>query len=181
MKKMGIWFLLIALALIFLIGIKLAQSFYRFARQDETMNSFLPYISEYLNTPFVDQYATKPYLSGKVVTVDVDRRIVDTWTYPKLAEAIRAKNPQEVGTLVLIKWGREKIGDYQNVETGERTGEAFRGKASLTVIDWNNKFKLAEEVITGEEPATALRGKGNYESQQPMFKILAYLKRLPQK
>ena len=106
MKNMGIRFLLIALIVILMTGIKLAQSFYRFAKQDQTMNSFLPYISEYLNTPFVDQYATHPYLSGKVVTVDVDRKTVDTWTYPKLADAIRAKKPEEVGTLVLIKWDR---------------------------------------------------------------------------
>ena len=65
--------------------------------------------------------------------------------------------------------------------TGEIAGEAFRSKALVSIIDWKNKFKTAEKVFLGADPAHNLTREGDYQSQQPMFQIVDYLESLPKR
>ena len=110
MKGELIWFLLVVLLILFPIGMKLIQSFHYFAQQEKVMSSFSPHLPEYLNNQWIEKRDAEPYLLGKAVTIDVDQKAVDEWTYPKLPDAIRALTPDEVGTVVQIKWDREKVG-----------------------------------------------------------------------
>lgn len=167
--------------LVVLLGVGVTKSFLSFVEQENQRAGFDSHIGEYVNTDIGTQTSDSPYLRGRLVTVDVDRSEVDYWTYPKLPEDLRAATPDQVGTVGLIKWGFEKVGYYENVETGEQTGDAYRSHARLTLIDWVEKTRIAEITFEGAAPVGGLTRDGDFKSMQPMFQIVDYLTSLPRR
>jgi hypothetical protein len=170
---------LVALALAGLIGFRLAQSFHAFTSEDDRMAAFASAVAEYVKLADAPLASQAPYLRGKLVTVDLDKRAVDYRTYPHLPEDLKAMAPSEVGTVALIRWGREHVGVYVNADTHEETGEAYRSTAEVTLLDWSSRQVIGRTSFRGEAPAGGLTQKGDYQSERPMFKIRRYLEQLP--
>jgi hypothetical protein len=158
-----------------------AKNFIGFTQQERLRESFLPYVTTCLEAEITDDLRDAPAVRGKLLTIDVDRREVDHLTFPRLSEPLRATRPQEVGTLALIQYGRQHIGYYQNVETREKTGEAYRSFARVSLVDWATKTRTAEKVFLGEDPAAQLTHDGDCAGTQPMFQIVEYLEALPRR
>ena len=173
--------LIAATVVIGLISVIAAVSMFRFMQQEKIREAFKPHVQEYLETDYAPAGDAAPYIRGRVVTVNTERKEVDDWTYPKLPQTIQARDPDAVDTVVLITWEKEKAGVYQDVETEEETGEAYRSKAFITLIDWQEKKIIAEKVFTGQEPLKGLSRDGDFTSQWPMFDVIDYLMELPRK
>ena len=167
------------LAVIVVVGAVAAKSFVAFAAQEKAREAFGPFVAECLQTDLAVNLQDAPRISGKVLTINVDRKEADYWTFPKLSERIRAAGPDDVGTVALIRWGEQRVGHYENVETKEKTGDAYQSFATLTLVDWATKTKIAEQTFEGKDPAAGLRREGDYTSMQPMFQIVDYLEALP--
>lgn len=156
-----------------------AKNFIGFTQREKLRESFLPHVATYLEAEITDDLRDAPVVRGRLLTVDIDRKEVDYLTFPRLSEPLRATRPEEVGTLALIQYGRQHIGYYQNVETQEKTGEAYRSFARVSLVDWATKTRTAEKVFLGSDPTDQLTRDGDCAGTQPMFQIVEYLEALP--
>ena len=163
------------------LGGMVVKNFVAFAEQEKARDAFGPFIAECLQTELTVDLQDTPSISGRVLTIDVDRKEADYWTFPKLSDHLRAAGPEDVGTVALIRWSEQKVGHYENVETNEKTGEAYKGYATLTLVNWATKTKITEQTFEGDDPAAGLRREGDYTSMQPMFQIVKYLEGLPRR
>jgi hypothetical protein len=176
----------VALVLLVLVGflvVRLAASFLQaretFRQEDALLARFAPAIETYLALAESPKAKGDPSLRGKLVTIDVDKRAVDSWTHFKLPEALRAESPDEVGTIALVKWGWRHEGSYLTQDTGEKVGEAYTGVGAVTLIDLASRTIVGQRSFEGDPPAGGLRRVGDYRSERPMFAIVDYLARLP--
>ncbi len=167
--------------LLVLLGVGVTKSFMGFVAQENQRAGFSSHIDTYLKADITPQTSEAPYLRGKLVTIDVDRAEVDYWTYPKLPDDIRALSPDQVQTIGLIQWGWDKVGHYEDVKTGQETGDALQSHARLTLIDWVDKTCIAERTFEGDAPLKGLTRDGDFKSMQPMFQIVDYLGSLPRR
>ncbi len=174
-------FLIIVASLTLFVGAIAGRSFYRFQKSEKAMQVFDTHLDEYFSAKITDTAnQTQPYTKGALITLDIDSKTIDWFTFPKLDESIKAKTPEEMKTIVMIKWGEIKEGDYLD-EKGVKVGEAFRSTATLTIIDWEKKTKIGEKIILGQSPLKTHQLDGDFKSAQPMFKVIEYLEQLPQK
>ena len=117
----------------------------------------------------------KPHIRGRVVPVDVGDRKVDEAVYVRLPNALQARSPREVSTVVRIRYGRDVVGHYQ---TGDK---AIRESATLTIVDLRSKKRYRGETIFGPEPPfTKPRTSGDQTGGPPdAAEIADYLTGLP--
>ena len=127
------------------------------------------------------QAAAEPYLHGKLLLIDTERRAVDQWVYPKLPKALRSRSPEEVGTVGLVTWGWEQVGVYVGDGTKEETGKAYVSTVEVALVDPATRTVIGRISLQGEPPAGGLTRKGDYRSERPMFKLLQYLETLPRR
>jgi len=171
----------VVVGVIVLFGVTVTKSYLSFAEQEKQRARFTSHIATYLQTDVAADSSDSPYLRGKLVTVDVEKGEVDYWTYPKLPDEIKAVAPEEVQTVGLIEWGWEKVGHYEDAETGQQTGDAFQSYGRLTLIDWIDKTRIAEVTFQGDAPVQSLSYDGDFKGWQPMFKVVDYLTELPRR
>ena len=164
-----------------LLGVGVTKSYLHFSQMEKQRAGFNSQIENYLTTDIGTASSNSPYLRGKLVTIDVDKGEADYWTYPKLPDEIRALTPDEVQTVGLIQWSYEKVGHYEDPETGEQTGDAFQSHGHLTLIDWVDRTCIAEVDFQGDAPIQSLSYDGDYKGWQPMFKVVDYLTDLPRR
>ena len=178
---MKIKIILGVIVVVVVLGGMVVKNFVAFAEQEKARDAFGPFIAECLQAELAVDLQETPSISGRVLTIDVDRKEADYWTFPKLSDRLRAAGPDDVGTVALIRWGEHRVGHYENVETKAKTGEAYKSFATLTLVNWATKTKIAEQVFEGDDPAAGLRREGDYTSMQPMFQIVEYLEGLPRR
>ncbi len=169
------------IVLVVLVASSLVKSFIQFSKQEKEQSYFSSHLNAYLNSSYTQAEKNSPYIRGKVVIVDIDKRNIDYLVHPKLPDSIRAQKPDEVETIVLVTWRKQKEGEYKEVETGSVTGDAYRSMAHIRLIDWVSKEILVEKDFFGEDPVGGLTREGDFTSQWPMFKIVEYLESLPRK
>lgn len=170
-----------ALGVVVLLGFRMAQSFVAFKNEDTVMQVLSTEAERYAGLASLPDAGTEPYVAGKLLTIDVEKRAVDFWTYSKLPQELKAMDPSDIGTVALITWGWKLVGDYVDHETREKTGEAYRSTADVALVDVNARVVVARQSFDGDDPAGGLTREGDYRSERPMFKVLAYLERLPRK
>jgi len=167
--------------LFLIMGIGIARSFMNFAAKEEVLNKFQPVVHEYLNAELDKSWSEGPYRVGKVVMVDVDKEKADYWTHPKLPLPIQATSPEAVETVVLVEWQWDKVGHYEDAETGDYSGEAKKVSAQVTVVDWHYRRVVGSKFFEGKEPPKGLQMTGDYAYERPMFKVVDWVKSLPKK
>ncbi len=96
-----------------------------------------------------------PFRRGKVVIVDVGARSLDPLTH-LVDPDLRADEPSEVGTVVLVKWSTLT---YDNIRTrdGQLLARAAIPSADVTVVDLPSKLAVTRKLFTGDEPNDKLR------------------------
>lgn len=175
MKRI-IWTALVVAGLVAMVVVK---SIMNFAAEEASRDAFNAAAAEYIDFAYPDSQESAPYISGKLVTIDVTGRKADYWTYPKLPPDLRAGTPDEVGTVALIRWEKKLVGYYEDAAGKKRGGDAFQAVGNVTLVDWRQKRIIDRKTFVGDKPVEAKRDEADYMAWWPMFDVVEYLKALP--
>src|SRR3989338_5876415 len=178
MKRRIVWVIVILAA--YLIG-RVVQSMVDVKNAETQAAAFDTALERYLDLKGLQGSSAEPYLHGKLLLIDTERRAVDQWVYPKLPKALRSRSPEEVGTVGLVTWGWEQVGVYVGDGTKEETGKAYVSTVEVALVDPATRTVIGRIFLQGEPPAGGLTRKGDYRSERPMFKLLQYLEPLPRR
>lgn len=182
-KKSPLVKVLLALSLLaILVVVGLVKSFLEFEAERKQYDVFKPHIESYLQLAAEGEPGEgEPYVSGKIITVAADSKVVDTWALSRLPEDLRARTPDEVGTVALYKKEWKKVGQYVSEETGERTRAAYRGFAYLTLIDWRAKTVIGSRTFKGKMPRKRISEDSSGAGGLPMWDVWKYIGSLPRR
>jgi hypothetical protein len=111
-------------------------------------------------------------MAGKCVTVDMDSKEVD-YVYFDLPEELRAETPDQVGTVVQLKWGKEQVGDYKGKP-------AWKHNCTVTVVDRATMSPIASSMFWGSDPPSSIKSsqsEGN--GDKPYDQIVNFVKGQP--
>ncbi len=133
---------------------------------------FRPHLSEFTRTPQPKVEGT-PYRTGRILAVDVGRCEVDEDVHFELPEDLRARTPEEVGTVAWVKWGTRAVGKY----TDGATASSYT--CTLTVIDRAKWTIIHEEEMGGPGPPSQRKSTESATGAKPTWVIVEYLKTLP--
>lgn len=115
----------------------------------------------------------EPVITGGIVTVNADKDEIDEGVYIRLPARLQARSPREVATVVLIKYTKEVVGEYEDGD------DALQEFANLTIVDLASGKQYKGETINGPEPpfvkSSSSSGEGGPVNRQ---NIADYLKRL---
>lgn len=163
------------------VGYVLIKNFIQFQAQEEQKDVFKPYLKNYISGKYAQEFTNEPYIRSKVLSIDVNDTTVDEFTFTKFPEELRANKPEEIGTLLLCEWYEVKEGEYYNEETRQKTGDAYRSYANISIIDFKEKKLIYIKNFKGADPLGAFHSDGNFTSMQPMFELVDYINKLPRK
>jgi len=125
-----------------------------------------------------DTILETPYITGKIVIINPERKRVDPLHY-KLSKELRAQAHEDVGTVVWLQREEKKVGAYLG------GGSAYQHVWHVTVIDFKRGVITAKQEIRGSEPPDTVYCRSdspcNASGDEPTSKVLEYLKSLPQK
>lgn len=120
-----------------------------------------------------------PKINGRVLVLDKGSRMVPGVTpggisavHFDLPRTLRATQPDQVGTVVWLKWSRKDRGKY-------RTGTAYKVNCEVIIIDAEKRAVVARRPFEGGEPPSSVpAGKDGYGAL-PTERIVEYLTSLP--
>jgi hypothetical protein len=116
-------------------------------------------------------------VKGKMVVVNVTERDIDD-LYFGLPDDLRAANPEDVGTVVLLTWGKINISGDRPIST-TRCVE-YQQSCQLKVFDWESKYEIASGSYVGGLPERDGFWIGTPTGRKPDgAKVLTFLTSLP--
>ena len=152
---------------------------------------FAPKKTELTKLPAKTQLTNEPYIKGKAVlyyqTLSLKKAEAENtpWVFDQQLSYKRvpaARNPEEVGTVILRKCSEISLGSYEKQITEEKI-PVYGGKCEVTIID-----KTISAVIYRKSFQTQLNdhkiiGKDDKEIREspPYIEIYNFLESLPQK
>jgi hypothetical protein len=136
---------------------------------------FEKHLSEYASIRGLErEQAAEAYIRGKIVAVNRSENQIDD-IYFDLPQELRAAQPEEVGTVVWLEWGADRIGMYTD------GAGAYAHTCKVTIIDMSIPAIIAERDFRGSRPPETKSGSGSRYGSKPTDKIVGYLKGLPRK
>jgi hypothetical protein len=168
MKNKGVWafwglIAVIALGVLGFFGVRYLIRSRKLAPFNEQMAAYTAQVSP---TPRPGP------LRGKIIPVDVDKKEVDG-LYWDMPEDLRADRPDDVGTVVWLKWDKVKVGTYE----GGTAAEAQT--ADVTVIDRKDWAVTHTTHIQGDDPPRTKKRSETGVGPRPTKQVIDYLKGLP--
>jgi hypothetical protein len=100
------------------------------------------------------------------------KREVD-WIYFDLPGDLKARKPEDVGTVVQLNWSEQQIGEYD-----DKAG-AFVHLCTVNVVDLAKKQVVASRSFRGGEPPQEKSSSGSAYGSKPTQDIVNFLKGLP--
>jgi hypothetical protein len=140
--------------------------------------AFQPHLGEYLHSeysPAQDAEPSQGYIRGKLVVVDSTTGELDDLNSFQDLTDLRARSPEEVGTVVLTAPLKGMVAIYENLKVG------FQWTIEVTVVDFPAKMIVSRGKFTGSMPPETVRGDQAGEGERPTAEIIAFLKSLPRK
>ena len=185
--------LLIGGFLVFLATIFIGD-YMRKCEREAMAATFSSHLSEYVSIGgLTEDNEGQPYVTGKVVLVDIqpDAKISvvkqfkkelkkTTWEeinrreFYELSPDLRATTPEEVGTIIWIKWDLVVEGFYSSPPRS-----ACRITCEITVIDKDKATIVGKTVIRGTSPPSAVKTLHSGYGNRPTKKIVDYIESLP--
>jgi len=111
-------------------------------------------------------------VKGRMITVDADKREID-YIYFDLPDELRAETPEDVATVVLIKWSKIEVGKYSD-------GRAAEIQVGLvTVVNVEDKQVVGRSIFQGADPPKSRKSSQSGSGPKPEQPIINYLKGLP--
>ena len=180
------WGCLVAvIAVILVYGISVGLCSWQYSNQESIMKPFEEHINEYLIIPG-GVSSGDPYIAGKVITVDSSDKSIDRIFFD-LPKELRASNPEEVGTLILLEWKQRIVGYYTDPKNPPSEANrnnildaAFKWSCYITIIDRHNKVIVCKQHFLGSEPPAIKRNSDNC-GRKPIREIVKYIESLPRK
>jgi hypothetical protein len=147
---------------------------YAVTRMNQSAQSalFKGQIDAYLAMP-KEQPEQGAYVKGKIVVVDVREKAVDGDVFFALPAALRAAGPDEVGTVVQVKWGVTFPGHFVN-QAGQDLGVGSACTGEVTVIDKSIPAILERRTFQSKAVVRGIDG-----GAKPIDEIVDYLAKLP--
>lgn len=179
-------------AVVALLPIGLSFYFFMF-RNPLTFKPFEPYLNEYLfpdelkerflgfapcewdPTQNCEIYDDKSggYISGKVITINRLKGTFDEIFFA-LPSDLRARTPEEVGTIIWIDCVESVVATYVSGAKGYST------TCTVTVIDKTQNLIVAKsQGLVGEKPPSSKSGVADWHGKRPLKEIIEYIKALP--
>src|SRR6516162_3130127 len=90
------------------------------------------------------------YVRGKMLVINKKDKAVDDELFYRLPAADRAASPEEVGTVILVSWGKELAGFYSN-KRGDGGG-GYVHKCEMTIIDKSISTVIYRRWFNGSLP-----------------------------
>ena len=148
--------------------------FYLIMRQSRSAQSarFKGHIDEYLALA-KEQPEQDAYIKGKIVVVNVREKAVDDDVFFAIPAALRADGPDDVGTVVLVKWGVHFVGHFENKQ-GVDQGSASVTTCEVTVIDKAFPGILERRTFQSKRVVRGIDG-----GAKPIDEVVEYLVKLP--
>src|SRR5262249_27112691 len=133
----GIIALVVILGVFGFFGYTMHQQHLQEEAMRQAVAPFEEYLGEYPSLPKPpdgDIRGGSP--KKKMITIDVNHKTVDYFWF-RLPPELRAATPDEVESVVWLKWGEERVAEY------EGGGWAIRNTCTVTVFDLKTKKVLA--------------------------------------
>jgi hypothetical protein len=111
-------------------------------------------------------------VKGKMITVDINSKAIDH-LYFDLPEELRASKPEEVATVVLLSWGKNKVGTYDG------GSGAYQQTCQVKVVDKATNTEIASNFFLGDEPPQQKMSNASGTGAKPSKALLYFLKTLP--
>ena len=118
-------------------------------------------LEEFSQIPPREQLTDQPYLKGRVLIVtrkpDMPFLMMtqEPHYYPSdRAKEVLAQAPEQVGTVVVLNYSKEKAGSYKVVEGSGGVG-AYREVCELVLIDRSIPAVIHRKTFRGPEPGSA--------------------------
>jgi hypothetical protein len=143
----------------------------RYLAQVNQTAPFKPFMSAYLAPPKAAAPGAIPPRVGKMVVIDSGTQEVD-WLWFDLPDQMRAANPSQVVTVVLIQWTKTHFGDYDN------GAKAYQHSCDVTVIDQATRTVIGTKHFVGSEPPETIQSSQSGEGSKPTAEVLTFLKKL---
>jgi hypothetical protein len=134
------------------------------------LSKFKDLAQSYAQTPG-EPDGGEPRVVGKVLPINLDGRKPDH-LYFDMPEGMRAAKPEEVGTVVLLNWGKEQVGTY----TGG--GAAYQQTCQVTVVNHKTKKVIVSQMFLGGEPPQTTKSS-TATGSSPGPDIVRFLGQLP--
>ncbi len=93
----------------FLVMLVISYFFNPEARHDRIVTRFENHIQDYLKINPVDKEDAPKILIGKVAVIEIGRKKLPDITSDRLQRNIRADSPEEVTTVIFLKWAKKKL------------------------------------------------------------------------
>jgi hypothetical protein len=153
---------LIIIGIVLVIALLVGAFFgIRHMMRDSELSKFKSIAQGYASVP-AEPDGGQPRVVGKVLPVNMGDRTPDH-IYFDLPDDLRAAKPEEVGTVVLLSWGKIKVGDY------EGGGDANQ----------QTKRVLVSQQFMGGPPPNTTSSSGGATGSSPAPQIVTYLRGLP--
>jgi hypothetical protein len=127
-------------------------------------------------------HRTQAYLKGKIIPVNKTENKIDD-IYYSLPEGLRATKPEDVGTIVWLDWGEDKVGHYCSEYIPgcfSSDDPAIVNTCDVTIIDKSIPAIVVERNFRGSDPPQKTKG-GGASGSMPTEEIVDYLQNLPKK
>jgi hypothetical protein len=114
---------------------------------DAQIAALHPHLSQFVNITGTGGEPTgEPYVRGRILPLDVEMKDTDDALFKALPRSLRPTKPEEVGTIVWLKYGLQKIESHiSQVGHGVQTVE-------MTIVDRAQNRVLARKFFIGEPP-----------------------------
>ena len=121
------------------------------------------------------QEESKPagVVKGKMIVLDAKTKDFDWEVTDALPAELKAVKPEEVGTVVLTEWHKNKIDEYNN------GAAAYQYSVDVTVVDHARRTVIAKTTKTGSEPPYETSNSSEDSGSKPTNDVVEYLKGLP--
>src|SRR5262245_1828947 len=120
-------------------------------------------------------FAGQGYVIGKVIPVDMKGSKSIDWIYFDMPNDLRAKKPDEVGTVAQLSWSEDKIDEYTD------GAGAYVHVCKVDVIDLGKKSVVVSQTFRGGEPPMEKSHSGSAYGSKPTQDIVNWLKNMPRR
>lgn len=111
-------------------------------------------------------------IKGKVIPIDMTANTVD-YIYFDLPDELRPAKPEDVGTVVLLQWGKNQVGTY----TGGSA--AYQQTVQVTVLDKDTRDIIGQQSFSGSMPPQRKKSSESGTGSKPETEVINFVKALP--
>jgi len=171
---------LAVLAIVIIVGIVVGITESR--KKSAAIAPFQAHLSEYITISGLTsepspegQYIRGPYIRGKAIIMDTKDNKIDDIFF-NLPDDLVAATPEEVGTVVWLKWANVLVGHY--TPSG---ASGYKRTCEVTLIDMLEKAVINKKTFTGSSPPSSKTSGGDAYGSKPTGDVIDYLKSLPRR